>query len=301
MRMTVAGARDAAVAGDHRERCHHDAPHVLFVEHMINRVAAAVQHRFQHERGAVLRRGRQLATRRPVFQRLALETLVPRHARELHARQIAAAAIVQDVINDAARDAVLDGRYRQPLAELRIATGHRPTGHQYPDARVRGGVRILIHHYIGAGLSCAVHHGQRESALAPHLLPHRLVMGQHHRNVRATSDLERFGHAVQQSDAFLAQMRRVDAPAVARHLRQRDHFLDVRVRAGQVQQPGAEPERALPHRRRHQLLHARQLGRIGCARLHAQHGAAHIVVPHEIRHVDADGGRAHRIEIRRQR
>ena len=234
MRVSVSGARNASIARDHRERRHHDAAHVLLVEHMIDRIAAAVEHRFEHQRGTVLRRGRQRTTRSPVFQCFPFESLVPWHAGELHARQVTTAAIIHDVVDDTARDAVLERGNAQALAEFCITTGHRPTGHQHPDARVRGSIWILIHHHVGAGLPRTVDHRQRNRALAPHLLTNGLVMREHHRHVCPTPDLQRLGHSIQQPNAFLSQMRRVHAAAVARHLRQRDHFLDVRVGTGQI-------------------------------------------------------------------
>ena len=54
---------------------------------------------------------------------------------------------------------------------------------------------------------------QRHRALAPHLLADGLVVREHDGNLRAPPDLERLAHAIEQADAFLAQVRRVDAAA----------------------------------------------------------------------------------------
>lgn len=63
-------------------------------------------------------------------------------------------------------------------------------------------------------------------------------MGEDHRDDRPSPDLHRFAHAFEEAQAFLAQMRGVDASVAGSDGRERHDLVQLGERAGQVLQPG---------------------------------------------------------------
>src|SRR3569833_4143083 len=84
--------------------------------------------------------------------------MIPRDARELHAADGAAATVVEQIVNDALRDAVFELRVVEALPQLRIATCKRPGWNEDVEARRARGVRILIDHHVRAGSTRRIDH-----------------------------------------------------------------------------------------------------------------------------------------------
>ena len=76
--------------------------------------------------------------------------MIPRDVRELHSSDVAAAAIIAQILNDAPADAVLEHWIGQSLPELLASAGERPGWNEDVQSSRTRGIRILIEHHIGA-------------------------------------------------------------------------------------------------------------------------------------------------------
>src|SRR5690606_20322346 len=157
----------------------------------------------------------------------ALEVPLPRHPRQLNATYVPATTIVENVEHGAAHDAVAQHRIAQPALEGPVTVRARPVGHQHADARVRGRVRIDVHHHVHARLTSRIHHGKRADALPPHGLAHHLVVGEYHGNARLTTDPDRLRNALDKFQSLLPEVGRVDAAGIGRLTRQRDDLVSL--------------------------------------------------------------------------
>src|SRR5215510_2459398 len=81
----------------------------------------AGEHRLEHQRRGCFWIRRHVATHGEIVERLPLEGMIPRHPRELHTLEITAATVVEQIVNDAARDAVLEHRIGQPFPQLGVS------------------------------------------------------------------------------------------------------------------------------------------------------------------------------------
>src|SRR5690606_1111369 len=106
VRVSLARLREAAVGRNHRLGVPHDAVHVSLVEHVVDRRHAAALQRLQHQLGTNFRSRLQAALDGPVSKGAAFQVALPGYACELHAANVTAPAIVQDVEHSAAHDAV---------------------------------------------------------------------------------------------------------------------------------------------------------------------------------------------------
>ena len=107
-------------------------------------------------------------------------------------------------------------------------------------------------------------------------------------DARLAADAEHLVDALHHPRALVAHVAGVDAVERSHRLRQLDDLLGARERAGRVDQPGGEAERALIHHPLDQLAHVLglEVGRL--ALLHAHDGAAHVAVGDEASGVDGD-------------
>ena len=117
MWMTVTGVAEPPVGGDHDLRMAHDATHVAFVEHVIDRVRTAPQLGFDDERSPIRRGERESTPLCPIGERLPFQRRVPQDARKLDAPEVAAATVVDDIEDDVARDTVLECRIADATRE----------------------------------------------------------------------------------------------------------------------------------------------------------------------------------------
>ena len=300
-RRRVAIPSQPPVRADHRLRVLHDPLHVRFIENVINHAGAALQLSRDHQLSAVLGRWSQTALFRPVRERLAVELRLPAHVRELNAGDVSTAAIGEQELDDSLLDAVAQHRILEPSDERRVAAVVCPGGNQ--NAKSRGCRRVGIHvyHYVESDPSCRIDHCERADALAPHLLADGFVVREHDGDPRVARDGDRLGHAFDETESFLAQVRRVDAAGVGGNSRERDHFLDLREVARQVSKSGRYAERAVAHAFRDQRLHALQLIRRWRATDGPHHTLLYGVVADEVSDVDADPALRERVHVRTER
>src|SRR5213076_2561594 len=132
---------------------------------------------------------------------------------------------------------VLEHRVGESLPELLASTGERPGRDEDVQSSRTRSIWVLIEHHIGARSACGIHHVKLYRALTPHLLSDRLMVREHYRYVCLTTDLHRLGDSVDQAEAFLAQVRCVDAAGVDGDLRERNDFVGLRVEARDVAKP----------------------------------------------------------------
>src|SRR5690606_5855767 len=137
---------------------------------------AATLQSFEDQLSAILGCGFHAALRCPVGKRASFQAALPGNPRKLHATYVTAAAVIEDVEHSAALDAVAQHGILQAALEGAIAVGARPGWHEDADSGIRGGVWIKIHHDVHTCLTSGVHHREGAHTLAPHRLPHNLVV-----------------------------------------------------------------------------------------------------------------------------
>src|SRR5689334_14354518 len=104
----------------------HDAADVALVDDVEDHRRAALQYALEDERRCLLGRRRHAAPHGPVIERLPVERVVPRDVGELHALDVTAATVVEEIVDDAADDAVLVDWIGESLAERVASAGECP-------------------------------------------------------------------------------------------------------------------------------------------------------------------------------
>jgi len=146
----------------------------------------------------------------------------------------------------------------------------------------------LVDHRIGPGGTRGVDHGERFHRRPPRGLADHLVMRQHDGDVRALADLECLSDTLEQAEALLAEVRRVEAPHPTGDFGESHHLVQLGEGARQVLEARGDRPCALVHGLRDHPLHALKLARRGGSVLQTHDLAPYGVVPDHEAHIHPD-------------
>ena len=105
-----------------------------------------------------------------------------------------------------------------------------------------------------------VDHRQRGLHLSPVELTDGLVVGDLHRHLGALADRDGLGDGLDEPRPFVAHVGRVEPAARRDRLGEAHNLVGLGVRAGRIDEPRGEAERAFVHALRDHLAHRPQLG-----------------------------------------
>src|SRR6266850_5701047 len=225
---------------------------------------------------------------------LRREIHLPRHAREALAHELLQSGIDARDEQDAVRVEVPPRLAGDPVAQRRVAQPRHQVVHParvHPVGQrgvqpVRGGdVRVGVGGHVDA---------VRPGPLDPrdhllHVPPVRstdLQVPDLHRDRGGPGDREGLVQRSEDPGSLAAQVGSVEAHVLRGHLRERDQLVRLREGARLVDETRRETERPLLHRFLDELLHPRELLRVGLRVAEAEHNASNLRRAHH--HADVD-------------